>query len=329
MPTAEVQWNRSLTHLHEKQIGALLQQIAEAPNCSSGTEAPNPMYAYTRKVLERFNMSKAHPPNTPMVVRTLEKDKDLFRPKSDNEEPLGPEVPYLSAIGALMYLANCTRPDIAFTVNLLARHSAKPTRRNWVGVKTILRYIKGTKDIGLFFRKNIDLRLAGYADAGYLSDPNNARSQTGFVFHCGGTVVSWRSSKQTLLSTSTNHAEIITLYEATRECVWLCRMTNHIQKLCGLSSIETSTIIYDNAACVAQMPTGYIKSNLTKHIGPQFFFPHELQKQGEVNILQVRSCDNLADLFTKSLPFTTFTKCVRRIGTRRLRDLQDLGGDRP
>ena len=65
---------------------------------------------------------KAHPVTTPMVVRSLDIDKDPFRPKSENEDVLGPEVPYLSAIGALMYLANCTRPDIAFAVNLLARY---------------------------------------------------------------------------------------------------------------------------------------------------------------------------------------------------------------
>jgi len=97
---------------------------------------------YTRKVIERFNMLKAHPMTTPMFVRSLDKDKDPFRPKDENEELLGPEVPYLSAIGALMYLANCTRPDIAFAVNLLARYSAAPTRRHWVGVQTILRYLR-------------------------------------------------------------------------------------------------------------------------------------------------------------------------------------------
>ena len=98
-------------------------------------------------------MIKAHPLKTPMAVRSLEMDTDPFRPKSDDEKSLGPEVPYLSAIGALMYLANCTRPDIAFAVNLLARYSADPTRRHWVGVKTILRYLKGTQDLGLFFRR--------------------------------------------------------------------------------------------------------------------------------------------------------------------------------
>jgi hypothetical protein len=82
---------------------------------------------YSKRVLERFNMSKAHPLKTPMVVRSLDKDKDPFRPRSDSEEPLKPKVPYLSAFGALMYLANCTRPDIAFVVNLLARYSADPT----------------------------------------------------------------------------------------------------------------------------------------------------------------------------------------------------------
>ena len=76
--------------------------------------------AYLQKVLEKFNMDKSHPSKTPMVVRSLDMNKDQFRPSDENEELLGPEVPYLSAIGALMYIANCTRPDIAFAVNLLA-----------------------------------------------------------------------------------------------------------------------------------------------------------------------------------------------------------------
>jgi hypothetical protein len=103
-------------------------------------------------------------------------DKDPFRPKDDDEKVLGPEVPYFSATGALMYLANCTRPDIAFVVNLLARYSAAPTRRHWVGVKTILRYLRGTEDLGLWFLKNQASTMVGYIDAGYMSDPHNARS---------------------------------------------------------------------------------------------------------------------------------------------------------
>jgi hypothetical protein len=69
--------------------------------------------------------------------------------------------------------------------------------------------------------------MVGYADAGYMSDPHNARSQTSFVFLCNGTAISWRSHKQTLVVTSTNHSEIIALYETSRECVWIRQMINH------------------------------------------------------------------------------------------------------
>ena len=82
-------------------------------------------------------MDKAYPVSTPMVVRSLEKKKDPFCPRDEGEKLLGPEVPYLSAIGALMYFVNCTRPDIAFSINLLARHSSALTRRYWTGVKQI------------------------------------------------------------------------------------------------------------------------------------------------------------------------------------------------
>ena len=64
--------------------------------------------AYTQKELERFGLDKAYPSKTPMVGRSLQPDKDPFRPKKEGEETLGPEVLYLSAVGALMYLANCT-----------------------------------------------------------------------------------------------------------------------------------------------------------------------------------------------------------------------------
>ena len=75
-------------------------------------------------------MDKCHPMSSPMVVRSLDVKKDHFHPRDENEEILGPEVPYLSIIGALMYLANCSRPDIAFSVNLLTRYNSSPTRRH-------------------------------------------------------------------------------------------------------------------------------------------------------------------------------------------------------
>ena len=154
--------------------------------------------------------------------------KDSFRPCEKDEELLGPKVPYLSAIGALMYLTNCTRPDIAFSVNFLARYSSAPTRRHWNGIKHILRYLRGTTDMGLFYSRESKQQLLGYADAEYLSDP---------------------------------YKEILAIHEASRECVWLRSMIQHIQETCGLPSIiGNATVLHeDNAACVAQIKGGFIK----------------------------------------------------------------------
>jgi hypothetical protein len=80
------------------------------------------------------------------------------------------------------------------------------------------------------------------------------------------------------VATSTNHSEIIALYEASRECVWLRRMINHIQLSCGIGSMKSPTIIYeDNTSCAAHMDTCYIKRNITKHIAPKLFYPHQLK----------------------------------------------------
>ncbi|KAJ0433498.1 putative RNA-directed DNA polymerase [Helianthus annuus] len=222
-----------------------------------------------------------------------------------------------------MYLANNTRPDIAFSVHVLTRYSSNPTRRHWNRIKHIFRYICGTQDLGLFYRKDQKSQLVGYADAGYLSDPHKAKSQTGYVFTYGGTTISWKSTKQTFTATSSNHAELIALYEAGRECVWLRSMITHIQEACGLEQIkkEPAIIYEDNAACIAQIKEGYIKGNRTKHISPKFFSTYDLQKEGEIDVYQIKSSENLADIFTKSLPRNSFEQLSHNIGLRRLKDV--------
>jgi hypothetical protein len=150
---------------------------------------------YIEKVLKHFHMDKAHPLSTLMVVRSLDVKKDPFRPQEVGEETLDPKVPYLSAIGALMYLANCTRSDITFSVNLLVRYSSAPTLRHWNRVKNVLRYLCGMTNMGLFYPNKSNSQLVGYADVGYLSDPHKGRSQIGYLFTCGNTAISWRSVK--------------------------------------------------------------------------------------------------------------------------------------
>ena len=95
-------------------------------------------------------MDKLHPLNSPVVVHSLDVNNDLFYPKKENENLLGPKVSYLNAIGALMDLENCVRSNITFAISLLTRYSFTPTRRYWNEIKYILQYSHGTSDTGLY-----------------------------------------------------------------------------------------------------------------------------------------------------------------------------------
>ena len=104
-------------------------------------------------------------------------------------------------------------------------------------------------------------------------------------------------------------------------------MIQHIQESCELSSIKDNptTLFEDNATCIAQIKGGYIKGDRTKHISPKLFYTHELQKSGEIDVQQTCSSDNLADLFTKSLPSSTFKKLIHKIRMRQLKDIDMRG----
>ena len=105
--------------------------------------------------------------------------------------------------------------------------------------------------MGLFYLKESKAELIGYADAGYLSDPHKGRSQTGCIFTYGETAISWRSTKQTLAATSSNYAELLSLHEASRECVWLRSLSsifeNHavfqLVKIVQLSYMKTMKLV--------------------------------------------------------------------------------------
>ena len=153
-------------------------------------------------------MNKSHPLCSPMVVRPLNVDKKPFRPQEKDEELFSLEGPHLSAIRALMYLANYTRPNIAFAINLLARYSSSPTRRHCSTIKHILCYLKDIMNMGLFYPNDSKSYLMCYPDADYLPDSHNGKSGRGYLFTCNGITISWRYVKQTITAISPNHAKI-------------------------------------------------------------------------------------------------------------------------
>lgn len=106
-------------------------------------------------------------------------------------DPLGPEdiTRYRSIVGALQYLT-LTRPDISFSVNKICQYLHAPTTLHWTDVKRILRYIKGSIDIGLKIKKSLSMLVSAFSDADWAGCPDDRRSTGGFAVYLGSNLVS-------------------------------------------------------------------------------------------------------------------------------------------
>ena len=134
-------------------------------------------------------MHDSAPVTTPLVPGAT---KNLTLPPSEDEKIADPNIPYREAIGCLMYLAVCTRPDLSFTVSLLSRYASNYTWKHWPAVLRVLRYIRGTSIYGLRIggTQSEELRLIGYADADFANDESTRKSQTGYLYQLGGSTIS-------------------------------------------------------------------------------------------------------------------------------------------
>ena len=128
-------------------------------------------------------------------------------------------VPYASAAKSLQYAQVCTRPDLAFVTGLLGRFQSNPGIEHWKLVKEVLCYLQGTKSIMMTYRRSDSLHIVGYSYYDYAGD--NRKSMSGYVFTLAGEAISWKSSKQTVTTSSTMYAEFVACYEATGQVNWL------------------------------------------------------------------------------------------------------------
>ena len=115
----------------------------------------------------------------------------------------------------------CTRPDVCLAISLAGRYQSNPGVDHWTVVKNILKYLKRTRDMFLFYGVNKELVVNGYVDASFDIDPDDSKSQTGYVFILNGGAVSWCSSKKSVVAGFTCEAEYIAASEVAHEGVWM------------------------------------------------------------------------------------------------------------
>jgi hypothetical protein len=155
---------------------------------------------YALEILKRFGLSECNSVCNPLVPGCKLK-KDESGKASDSTK-------YKHMVGSLMYLL-ATRPDLAFSVCLVARYMERPTEIHVAAVKRIMRYLKGTVNYGLVYDRNSSNELVGWSDSDYAGDADDRKSTSGYVFMIGERTISWSSKKQPIVTLSTTEAEFI------------------------------------------------------------------------------------------------------------------------
>lgn len=272
--------------------------------------------AYIEDMASRFSFHTEHinrKVTIPMTCDHPEPGTPLDQSQAGN---------FASLIGSMLYLANCTRPDISYAVGTLARNLRSPHSAHLKLAKHLLRYCIATKDLGLVFGPGISsepLEVVGYSDSNYggahlsvVNEVINRRSVSGYVFLSNGTPVAWQSKKQHVMSRSSDDAEYVGMANAASTGLW-------IRKLYGEMSgvFKCLTIFGDNTTTLKHIEDpGSI--NKSKHIDIAYQFVLDRALRNDLKFLYVPSAENTADLFTKALSAATFLYLRDKLGVKQI-----------
>ena len=243
---------------------------------------------YLTKVLERFDMSNCNPRSTPSEQKLICNDEELADCRK-----------YREAVGSLIYIMMCTRPDICWTITMLSQYCSRPLQTHWIAVKHLLRYLKGTLHYELCYRKHSDnLTLIGYSDADWASSVDDRHSITGYCFSLTktGPLISWKSKKQTVVALSTCEAEYMALAATVQEGIYLAQLLSHIDKEC---TFEPILIFDDNQSAIALSKDAGVKRQRSKHIDIRYHFIRSEITNGRVIVDYCPTSEMVADVMTK------------------------------
>jgi hypothetical protein len=254
---------------------------------------------YTQEILATYGMSDATAKTVPMNAGTkLSKEGTALDTA---------RYPYAGLVGSLLYLSICTRPDIAQAVGALARHMAAPTLEQWIAAKHVLKYLKGTAEMGLNHGGSDG--MVGYVDADYAGDINSRRSTTGYVFILNGGAVTWQSKLQPTVANSTTEAEYMAAGQAVREALWLRKL---MQDLC-ISDGKPVRLLGDNQAAL-KLIKNPMSTQRSKHIDVTHHFVRERVARKEAMFEYCQTAHMVADCLTKAVNESKLILCRNGMG---------------
>jgi len=245
---------------------------------------------YIQEALNRFRMSDCNPVGTPMEPGSkLEKNT-----KEDNNMN---GIPYMEAVGSLLYLSQISRPDIAFAVNVASTFSNNPNQSHWNAVKRIFRYLKGTLNYNLTYSKSNHSEIITYSDADWANDPSTRRSVTGTVFIKNGGAITWFSKRQRTVALSSVEAEYIALAFTCQEGIWIKRLITELEP-----NVNTQTLkIFCDSRGAISLAKNAITSQRSKHIDVRWHFIRDHVENDNIEVKHLSTDEMSADILTKPL----------------------------
>ena len=217
---------------------------------------------------------------------------------------------YRRVVGQLNWLQLTVRPDITFAVHKLSTRVSDPRPQDLAAAKRVLRYLNGTRDVGLCVRGGG--QLIAYVDSDWATDVETRRSVSGFVigFVNGRnfTPIVWRSKKQTCVAASTCEAEYIACHEVCRELGYIRGVLLELKWI-----NDQPTFVYcDNHAAVVIANDSGKRTKFARYIDIRFHYARWCVRDGRVEFKDVSTRDNLADAFTKSLSHTRHIELAKQ-----------------
>ncbi|KAE8971664.1 hypothetical protein PR002_g26751 [Phytophthora rubi] len=203
--------------------------------------------------------------------------------------------PYRQVVDSLLYLARISRSDIAFTVNQLARHFAKPRKVAWDAAAYLLRYLYGTRDLKLQLHTGDKWEMRVANDADFANDKADRKSVSEFVVF-----LAWSSHKQTVVAQSSTTVEFITANDALVQAEWMQLI---LEILRSAKTKVCITFHIDNQPTIKRIQRDG-SSGAQKAIDIRFHALKDAWRQGVMALEYIPTTRNRADLLTKSLGAT-------------------------
>ena len=247
---------------------------------------------YIESILKKEGLERAN-----LVAMPLDPNVPLVPNPEGNEGDHSNS--FARLLGELQYIANATRPDIAYAVNRLASYTANPSLQHIGALKRILRYLSSTKTHGIVYKAlpQESSFFFGYADASY-GNADDRRSISGYVFLAGDGAITWCSRKQTTIALSLTEAEYVALSEAAQEACWLRSLYSEL----GLLQEEVPTLIRgDNEGSIAMAKNPQFHKR-SKHIAIRWHWVRDLVQEGKIYVNSCRDPEQTVDVLTKALP---------------------------